>query len=132
MLVVTIVCVVVVVLVLANTILVALLGLTCPQCGYIVEECKKGRLRQRYKCANCGSYFWDRTLEEVEMFSCKTCHWYKNDALPDIEKTCKCPRMVYGYGSRDRDDDGVLIEDDEGWGMIPGPDFGCIHHKDKE
>lgn len=62
------------------------------------------------------------------MFSCKTCHWYSSTAA----KTCKCPKMVYGYGSSERDDDGVRIEDDEGWGMTPGPDFGCIHHEDRE
>ncbi len=66
------------------------------------------------------------------MPSCKTCHWYRNETLPDIWKTCKCPKMVYGYWSSESDDDGVRIENDEGWGMIPGPNFGCIHHKDKE
>jgi hypothetical protein len=40
--------------------------------------------------------------------------------------------MIYGYNiAIRRDDDGVAIENDEGWGMLPGPDFGCIHHKDK-
>ncbi len=68
------------------------------------------------------------------MFSCKTCHWYKNETLPDSLLTCKCPKMFYGYRNRDGDqaEDGVLIENDEGWGMIPGPNFGCIHHKDKQ
>ena len=62
------------------------------------------------------------------MFSCKTCHWYRTTGM----HTCVCPKMVYGYGSSERDDAGVKIEDDEGWGMNPGPNFGCIHHKDKE
>jgi hypothetical protein len=67
------------------------------------------------------------------MFSCKTCYWYMNDDLPDSCRICKCPKMFYGYRRRDGDQarDAVQIEDDEGWGMIPGPDFGCIHHKDK-
>lgn len=28
--------------------------------------------------------------------------------------------------------DALVVEDDEGWGMIPGPEFGCIHHPDNE
>jgi hypothetical protein len=40
--------------------------------------------------------------------------------------------MVYGYGKDTTDPDGVAIEDDEGWGMIPNPQFGCIHHNSKE
>lgn len=66
------------------------------------------------------------------MKRCKTCNWYQNDALPDTMKTCKCPKMLYGYGARSAGADGVNIEDDEGWGMVPGPDFGCIHHASKE
>lgn len=66
------------------------------------------------------------------MFSCKTCHWYMNDALPDSGRICKCPKMIYGYSVAKACRDSVCIEDDEGWGMIPGPDFGCIHHMERE
>lgn len=58
------------------------------------------------------------------MNRCKTCDWYRTTGT----KTCVCPKMFYGYEIRTRDSDGVKIEDDEGWGMIPGPNFGCIHH----
>jgi hypothetical protein len=41
---------------------------------------------------------------------------------------CICPKMRYGYDPENADSDGVTIFQDKGWGMIPGPDFGCIHH----
>jgi hypothetical protein len=37
--------------------------------------------------------------------------------------------MVYGYKARKQGRDELHVEDDEGWGMIPGPKFGCIHHE---
>jgi hypothetical protein len=43
--------------------------------------------------------------------------------------------MIYGYGvkydGQKVDPDGLRIEDDEGWGMIPGPEFGCIHFEEQ-
>jgi hypothetical protein len=38
--------------------------------------------------------------------------------------------MLYGYAftpDECQPPDVVRIEDDEGWGMIPGPEFGCVH-----
>ncbi|MHC4297999.1 MAG: hypothetical protein ACYS7Y_11910 [Planctomycetota bacterium] len=67
---------------------------------------------------------------------CKTCAWYK-DNRPDetSHHSCLCPKMVYGYGlwieEQDRSDS-LMVEDDEGWGIVPGPEFGCIHHKRAE
>lgn len=59
---------------------------------------------------------------------CKTCKWF------DVRNwhSCQCPKMVYGYGMPDADLDGMNVENDEGWGFIPGPEFGCIHQEDKE
>jgi hypothetical protein len=39
--------------------------------------------------------------------------------------------MIYGYYGINADNDGLLVEDDEGWGMSPGPNFGCIHWSPK-
>ncbi len=44
---------------------------------------------------------------------------------------CDCPKMKYGYGYDNPTDDTVVIEHDEGWGMKPGPFFGCIHFEEK-
>lgn len=63
---------------------------------------------------------------------CNTCQYYQLKTGFN-NMTCKHPKMVYGYGLETTDEpDQVLIEDDEGWGMIPGPEFGCIHHEEKQ
>jgi hypothetical protein len=61
---------------------------------------------------------------------CKTCDWYKNGE--ELWRECNCPKMIYGYGKAESlASDTVSVENDEGWGMVPGPDFGCVHHKEK-
>jgi len=60
---------------------------------------------------------------------CENCFYY----TPDIEgHVCQCPKMIYGYYGVKSAKDGMLVEDDEGWGFVPGPEFGCIHCKEKE
>lgn len=61
--------------------------------------------------------------------TCKNCFWHERPDNGTCD--CSCPKMLYGYAGK-VDHDGVAIEDDEGWGMRPGPDFGCIHFKHKE
>lgn len=59
---------------------------------------------------------------------CATCvHWGNDDS--GRLKSCSCPKFIYGYWVKHDDilDDGAAIEDDEGWGMVTGPAFGCIH-----
>ena len=58
---------------------------------------------------------------------CKTCCWFETGSW----HLCGCPKMVYGYGKDEPDQDGLAVEDVEGWGMHPKPDFECIHHKEK-
>lgn len=60
---------------------------------------------------------------------CENCEYYN----PNTEgHVCQCPKMVYGYyGVKPTEDNGMLVEDDECWGFVPGPKFGCIHHKEK-
>lgn len=64
------------------------------------------------------------------MGRCKTCIWY-GEMGKCRWHACQCPKMIYGYGRAESDPDGLSVEDDEGWGMVPGPEFGCIHHKEK-
>lgn len=72
---------------------------------------------------------------------CKTCtHYVASDADPGAEHgKCVSPKFVRGYAAYfgplapyDMHDavapDGVMVEDDEGWGFYVGPDFGCVHH----
>jgi len=63
------------------------------------------------------------------METCKTCeYWNKND---DGYGGCVAPNILYGYSylSTDIPKNGALIENDEGWGIMTGPDFGCVLHK---
>ena len=71
--------------------------------------------------------------------TCKTCkHWGHNRDYAKDEganlKSCSAPKLEYGYHIDQSEvaDDGALIEDDEGWGMLTGPSFGCVLHEPKE
>lgn len=61
---------------------------------------------------------------------CKNCEHWSGDKW-DQMRTCECPSMDIGYQGKpsNTDNDGVLIEGDEGWGWFTGPEFGCIHFK---
>ena len=47
--------------------------------------------------------------------------------------SCYSPKWKCGYHYEERDisDDEILVEDDEGWGCLTGPLFGCIHFREK-
>lgn len=69
-----------------------------------------------------------RISSQLSMGRCKNCkHWRPNTDT----QGCVCPKMKYGYSQEPRDPDGVRIENDEEWGMMPGPEFGCIHFEEK-
>jgi hypothetical protein len=68
--------------------------------------------------------------------TCKTCkHWgTKVDDSGQRLKSCSAPAIHYGYGSKtdaEVPDNGVKVENDEGWGIITAPDFGCVLHEVK-
>jgi hypothetical protein len=65
------------------------------------------------------------------MPACRTCKWFQ---IPGVDHTCSSPKMIYGYNSKRKGSatDCVEVENDEGWGMIPGPDFSCKHYEFKE
>lgn len=43
-----------------------------------------------------------------------------------------CERWDFGYGTRDElPPNGVIVEDDEGWGAYMGPQFGCVLFEQK-
>ena len=46
---------------------------------------------------------------------------------------CGSPNIYYGYSAalKDIPSNGATVEDDEGWGMLTGPDFGCVLHEEK-
>jgi hypothetical protein len=64
------------------------------------------------------------------MSTCKTCkHW-----LTASDRLGTCARWLTGYRTADKDvgDNEVLVEDDEGWAAVMGPDFGCVLHEEAE
>jgi hypothetical protein len=89
---------------------------------------------------------------EDKLETCKNCaYWPGTDEASGIQplrgiadvkygpRPCKHPKFTRGYGSRwDRVDevaytpDCAVVENDEGWGIETGPDFGCIHWQVKE
>ena len=67
------------------------------------------------------------------MGRCKNCIHSKNQEYwgrSDVGLlTCDHPKIQLGYRAKADDipADSVLIENDEGWGWVVGPEFGCIH-----
>lgn len=68
--------------------------------------------------------------------TCKTCkYWEEAEEDPSGRlKTCEQPKAKIGYAwvQSEMKDDEVLIENDEGWGWLLGPDFGCINHEKRQ
>lgn len=63
------------------------------------------------------------------MITCMFCkHWDPKGSTARFAE-CTNPKFVRGYGVEEDtlDRDQVILEDDEGWGMLTGRDFGCIH-----
>jgi len=55
------------------------------------------------------------------MITCKECkHYIAGD------KSCSRWNQGYGYDRDAMPSNEVLVENDEGWAMMCGPDFGCI------
>lgn len=68
------------------------------------------------------------------MKTCWTCKYWGNHSVnraPPHFRGCDCPKHCTGYHVDHVPDDGMLAEDDEGWGFVTGPDFGCVNHEPK-
>lgn len=44
----------------------------------------------------------------------------------------RCERWHTGYGAIEMTPNEVRVEDDEGWGMRMGPEFGCVLFQPKQ
>jgi len=69
------------------------------------------------------------------MQRCETCKYFSIwQKEYNIVGACSSPKFLIGYHhfSKETKKDEVLVENDEGWGFIPGPKFGCVHHEEKE
>lgn len=66
------------------------------------------------------------------MGRCKDCrHWQASREEVKNGNECRSPRLLRGYGFTEVPVDGALVEDDCGWGLITGPDFGCVLFEEK-
>jgi hypothetical protein len=53
---------------------------------------------------------------------------YRNETGHTVWEGC-CSRWRYGYPARDKGllaPNDIVAENDEGWGAIMGPEFGCV------
>jgi len=76
----------------------------------------------------------DETAGEIPPYLepvCKNCsHWRGEPAT--ISGRCVCPKFRYEFTKgADPEADGVVVEFDEEWGMLTGPEFGCIHYEER-
>ena len=64
------------------------------------------------------------------MNTCKTCKHFRPGSYKDERGKGfgHCERWRYGYRERVEDcpTNELIVENDEGWGAIMGPDFGCV------
>ena len=65
------------------------------------------------------------------MNTCDECrYWERNNEEKRRDmKSCIHPKMLKGYGIKAEQvmPDGIIVENDEGWGFFTGPKFGCVH-----
>ena len=69
--------------------------------------------------------------------SCGLCRWSSpTKESPDNQcgmLDCVSDKFLKGYRIEVEDfsSDAVHVENDEGWGFTVGPDFGCIHFRER-
>jgi hypothetical protein len=67
------------------------------------------------------------------MNRCRTCKHFSPSMYPEEGGVgaCNSPKIQMGYSVEFQEilPDGAIVEDDEGWGLVVAPDFGCVHHE---
>ena len=68
---------------------------------------------------------------------CKDCEYFdaSDHRYPDEKSMGHCGNKVFheGYGdppNKKTSSIGAIIENDEGWGWVVAPNFGCIHFEE--
>ena len=72
------------------------------------------------------------TDQPLTPLKCKTCVHYVREG--DGFGSCLSPTIERGYlnpDDRPSKSHHALVEDDEGWGIQVGEDFGCVNHEAK-
>ena len=62
---------------------------------------------------------------------CRTCRYYVAHDKPEGYGGCTRWHAGYGVEMSEVAANEVLVENDEGWGALMGPDFGCVLHEPK-
>lgn len=58
---------------------------------------------------------------------CKDCRFFQPDTSRRVQYgSCERWNVGYGYNVTKMPLNEVLVENDEGWGMLMGPEFGCV------
>jgi hypothetical protein len=60
------------------------------------------------------------------MWCCKDCKHFVPDSQRQPYGSCARWNVGYGYDTDSMPHNEVLVENDEGWGMLVGPNFGCV------
>ncbi len=68
---------------------------------------------------------------------CKNCRFWSRPAerysSGGVFGDCSSPKFNIGYSDLPNPvGDEVNVEGDEGWGFTTGPEFGCIHFREKD
>jgi len=64
---------------------------------------------------------------------CKDCKYWSIAEYREPFGFCASSKWIGGYQTKETNlsADMCHYEDDEGWGFVTGPEFGCIHHEVK-
>ena len=109
---------------------------TCIICGHMQDVDTYGE----HVCDDCGQeYEYEEchriilTPAQIAVLRGAHCHSCAHRLLdPDNamgEWKCTCPKIGERCYIGDDEDDALTYSYDEGGWFIPGPMFGCIHHK---
>lgn len=82
-------------------------------------------------CKNCTYWQGNEISKGAGVPFKMTC---SEKGQPYVTWECRSPKFIRAYGlpESERPIDGAVLENDEGWGIETGPDFGCIHWQVKE
>jgi hypothetical protein len=61
------------------------------------------------------------------MITCKDCKFWALISEYQDRAECICDKIRSDYDIPELGRDEAQVEADEGWGIMTGPDFGCIH-----
>ena len=87
------------------------------------------------KCPTCGKEYTDEDIKRdekgIERICPHLCQDCKHCEKIDGGLTCDSPKTKITYNLDRPPNGGILVENDEGWGIIVSPTFGCRNWESK-